>query len=323
MAIIRNTYYTLAMLNLTLRQLQVFESVARHLSYTRAAEELYLSQPAVSMQINQLETNLGLPLFEQLGKKIYLTEAGKELYRYSRNIARQLDEIEDVFSELKGLGQGNLILSVVSTANYFTPGLLAIFCKRYQNLQLSLKVANRATVLEHLSQNSTDLAIMGKPPEDIDVCANSFMENPLVVIAAPDHPLAKQPQVKLELLAQQTFLSREPGSGTRSAMERMFATHGIKPKIGMEMQTNEAVKQAVQAGMGLGILSLHCLELELETGRLVVLKAEHFPLTRNWYVVHRTNKRLSSAAQALKKYLLEEAARGGVTPGNPTSLTLI
>ena len=309
MATISISYYTEPMLNLTLRQLQVFESVARHLSYTRAAEQLYLSQPAVSMQIRQLEASIGLPLFEQLGKKIFLTEAGTELYGYSRNIAQQLSEMEGVFSELKGLGKGKLILSVVNTANYFTPRLLASFCKRHPNLEVMLQVANRAAVLEHLAQNSTDLAIMGKPPEDMDVCAEAFMENPLVVIAAPDHPLAKLEHVKLELLALQCFLSREAGSGTRSAMERMFAAHQIKPRIAMEMQTNEAVKQAVQAGMGLGILSLHCIELELETGRLVVLKAEHFPLLRNWYVVHRNSKRLCCAAEAFRSFLLDQTAQ--------------
>ncbi len=292
------------MLHFTLRQLQVFEKVASHLNYSRAAEELYLSQPAVSMQIKQLEENLGLPLFEQMGKKIFLTEAGREVLHYSRAILQQLAEMEAVFDEMKGLGQGKLTLSVVNTANYFTPQLLARFCRQHPNINVILQVANRDAVLRQLADNTTDLAIMGQPPEGLDIVAESFMANPLVVIAAPDHPLARLGEVRFSQLAQETFLSREKGSGTRSAMERIFAEHRIQPHISMEMETNEAIKQAVQAGMGLGILSLHSIELELETGRLVVLNVEHFPLMRHWFVAHRSNKRLSSAALAFKEFLL-------------------
>jgi len=295
------------MLNFTLRQLQVFEKVASHLNYSRAAEELYLSQPAVSMQIKQLEGHIGMALFEQMGKKIFLTEAGRELFHYSRGIAQQLAEMEAVFDEMKGLGHGKLTLSVVNTANYFTPKLLAKFCQRYPNINVILQVANRDAVLKQLADNSTDLAIMGQPPDGLDLSAESFLDNPLVVIAAPDHPLAKLKRIKLARLAQETFLSREPGSGTRSAMERVFAEHQIQPRISMEMETNEAIKQAVQAGMGLGILSQHSIELELETKRLVVLNVEHFPLRRHWYVAHRSHKRLSGAALAFKEFLLTEA----------------
>lgn len=296
--------YNRNMLNFTLRQIQVFEKVASHLNYSRAAEELYLSQPAVSMQIKQLEANVGLPLFEQMGKKIFLTEAGRELFQYARNIAQQLAEMEAVFDEMKGLGKGRLTLSVVNTANYFTPQLLAKFCRLRPGIGVTLQVANRDAVLKQLADNSTDLAIMGQPPDGLDISAEPFMDNPLVVIAAPDHPLAKLKRVKFSRLATETFLSREPGSGTRSAMERVFAEHEILPRIGMEMETNEAIKQAVQAGMGLGILSLHSIELELETRRLAVLKVEHFPLLRHWYVAHRCNKRLSGAAAAFKEFLL-------------------
>ena len=299
--------YNPDMLNFTLRQLQVFEKVASHLNYSRAAEELYLSQPAVSMQIKQLEVNIGLPLFEQMGKKIFLTEAGRELFHYSRSIAQQLAEVEAVFDEMKGLGKGRLTLSVVNTANYFTPRLLAKFCKLHPGISVTLQVANRNAVLKQLADNSTDLAIMGQPPDGLYIGADPFMDNPLVVIAAPDHPLARLKRVKFARLAQETFLSREPGSGTRSAMERVFSEHGIQPRISMEMETNEAIKQAVQAGIGLGILSLHSIELELETKRLAMLNVEHFPLLRHWFVAHRSSKRLSSAALAFKDFLLTEA----------------
>ena len=292
------------MLHLTLRQLQVFEIVATQLNFSVAAKLLYLSQPAVSMQIKQLEGNLGLPLFEQLGKRMFLTEAGRELHHYSRNISQQLSEIDSVFNEMKGLRQGKLTLSVVNTANYFTPQLLATFCQRHPHINVNLHVANRDAVLKQLADNSTDLAIMGQPPSGLDLSSKQFLDNPLVVIAAPNHSLAKLKKIKFAQLAEQTFLSREQGSGTRSAMERVFAQHNIQPRISMEMETNEAIKQAVQAGMGLGILSLHSIELELETKRLVVLNVEHFPLLRHWFVVHRSNKRLSSAALAFKEFLL-------------------
>ena len=299
--------YNPGMLNFTLRQLQVFEKAASHLNYSRAAEELYLSQPAVSMQIKQLEGHIGLPLFEQMGKKIFLTEAGRELFHYARSIAQQLAEMEEVFDEMKGLEHGKLTISVVNTANYFTPQLLAKFCQRYPNINVNLHVANRDAVLKQLADNSTDLAIMGQPPDGMDISAESFLDNPLVVIAAPGHPLAKLKRVKFARLAEETFLSREKGSGTRSAMERVFAQHNIQPRISMEMETNEAIKQAVQAGMGLAILSLHSIELELETGRLAMLNVEGFPLLRHWFVAHRSNKRLSGAALAFKDFLLTEA----------------
>ncbi|HEY0665474.1 MAG TPA: LysR substrate-binding domain-containing protein, partial [Gallionella sp.] len=294
-------------LHFTLRQLQVFEKVASHLNYSRAAKELYLSQPAVSMQIKQLEGHIGLPLFEQMGKKIFLTEAGRELYQYSRIITQQLTEMEAVFNEMKGLDQGKLTLSVVNTANYFTPQLLARFCQRHPNINIILQVANRDAVLQQLADNRTDLAIMGQPPDGMDISAEKFLDNPLVVISAPDHPFVRLPQVKFSQLATEPFLSRERGSGTRSAMERIFADNHVHPHISMEMETNEAIKQAVQAGMGLGILSLHSIELELETNRLTMLNVEHFPLQRHWFVAHRSSKRLSSAALAFKHFLLEDA----------------
>lgn len=297
------------MLHLTLRQLKVFEAAATALNFSLAAKRLYLSQPAVSMQIKQLEGSIGLPLFEQMGKKLFLTDAGRELLHYSRNITQQLSEMEAVFGEMKGLGQGNLTLSVVNTANYFTPQLLAKFCQDHPNINVNLHVANRDAVLQQLAENSTDLAIMGQPPDGLDINAKPFMENPLVVIAAPEHPLTKLKRVKLAQLAQEAFLSREKGSGTRSAMERIFAQHGIQPQISMEMETNEAIKQAVRAGMGLGILSLHSVELELETKRLSILNVEHFPLLRHWFVAHRSNKRLSSAAMAFKDFLLVQNLR--------------
>ncbi|MEQ1816755.1 MAG: LysR family transcriptional regulator [Nitrosomonas sp.] len=296
------------MLHLTLRQLKVFESVARHLSYSRAADELHLTQPAVSMQIKQLEGNISLPLFEQLGKRIYLTDAGRELYQYSRSISQQLADMEVALDELKGMERGKLNISVVTTANYFAPHLLAKFCQRYNGVTVSLNVSNRETVLKQLSDNLIDLAIMGQPPEGLDIDSESFIENPLVVIAPPDHPLCKEQNIPVNRLAKEVFLVRESGSGTRGAMERFFAAHEVKINKGMEADTTEAIKQAVQAGMGLGIMSQHTAELELETNRLKILDVQGFPILRYWHVVNRKNKRLSGVANAFREFLLKEAA---------------
>ena len=296
------------MLHITLRQLQVFESVARNLSYSRAAEALHLTQPAVSMQIKQLEENVCLPLFEQMGKRISLTEAGHELHRYSCVISQQLADMEVALDELKGMERGKLNISVVTTANYFAPHLLAKFCQRYNGITVSLNVSNREAVLKQLADNVIDLAIMGLPPENQDIASESFMENPLVVIAPPEHPLCESKRIPVKQLAKEIFLVREPGSGTRSAMERFFAVNKITINKGMETDTTEAIKQAVQAGMGLGIMSQHTAELELETGRLKVLDVQGFPIRRYWHVVNRKNKRLSGVALTFREFLLKEAS---------------
>lgn len=302
-------------MHLTLHQLKVFESVARLLSYTRAAEELFLSQPAVSMQIKQLEDNIGLPLFERMGKTIYLTEAGREMFRYSRTIAEQLAEAETVIEELKGIKRGRLMISVASTANYFSTRLLATFNQRIEGVTVNLNVTNRENLLLQLNANETDLAIMGKPPEGLDLEAEPFMDNPLVVIAAPDHPFAKRRRIPLTDLQGETFVVREAVSGTRIAMERFFNEEGIQLNTGMVMTSNEAIQQAVQAGLGLGIVSLHTLELELKTNNLVVLDVESFPIMRQWYIVHRKGKRLSPVAQSFKDFILNEARSLWHMPG--------
>ena len=293
-------------MNITLRQLKVFERVARRLSFTRAAEELFLTQPAVSMQIKQFEDAIGLPLFERLGKKIYLTAAGAEFRQHCSKVLQELSDAEAMLSDFKGM-RGKLSICVASTASYFTPQLLAEFCKRYPEAQVSLNVTNREVLLQHLANNETDMAIMGRPPEELNLDATPFMENRLVIIAPVHHPLAGEKGIPLSRLEQETFLVREQGSGTRIAMERFFAERGIRLLAGTEMSTNEAIKQAVQAGMGLGILSLHTLQLELEMQRLTVLDVQSFPIQRRWYVVHRQGKRLGQVALAFKEFLLHQA----------------
>jgi LysR family transcriptional regulator, low CO2-responsive transcriptional regulator len=294
--------------HVTLRQLKVFEAVARHLNFTRAAEELHLTQPAVSMQIKQLEEGVGLPLFEQLGKKTFLTEAGQEMFNYSRSIGQLLDDAGEVMESLKGVQRGHLDVAVASTANYFATRLLAAFVQRFPDITFSLDVTNRETLLRQLEGNERDLVVMGRPPAGLDLDASAFMDNPLVVIAPPGHELAAAGAVPLHRLEAETFVVREQGSGTRIAMERFFNERGVHLRTGMEMSSNEAIKQAVEAGLGLGIVSIHTLALELETGRLQVLEVEDFPILRHWYVVHRQGKRLSPVAQAFKSFILEEAA---------------
>jgi DNA-binding transcriptional LysR family regulator len=297
-------------MHITFRQLKIFAAVARRLSFTRASEELHLTQPAVSMQIKQLEQAVGLPLFEQLGKKIFLTDAGREFSRYASAITSQLEELDQVVDEMKGLKRGRLSIAVASTANYFVPRLLATFCQRHGDaVSVSLDVTNREQLLKGLVENRNDLVIMGQPPPEMDLVAERFLENPLVVIAPPGHPLAAEKRIPPERLREETFLVREQGSGTRSAMERYFAANKLRLATPMEMSSNEAIKQSVEAGLGLGVVSLHTLAMELALGQLVVLDVVKFPIMRYWYIVYREGKRLSIVAQSFREFVLREAAR--------------
>ncbi len=296
-------------MNVTFRQLRLLEAVARNSSFTRASEELHLTQPAVSTQIKQLEEEIGMPLFEQMGKKIFLTEAGKEVYAFSRAIAQQFHDIESVLDDMKGVKRGTLAITVTSTGKYFAPYLLAAFIKRYPGTQVHLEVTNREEVVQQLQDNTPDLAIMGTPPDNIELRAQAFMQNPLVIIAPPDHPLVSVSRVPLNRLVEENFILRERGSGTRNAVERFFQQRGIKFNASMEMSRNEAVKHAVMAGLGLGIVSLHTLEFELALNRVAILSVEGFPIMKEWYLVHRSGKRMSPIAQAFHAFVLNESDR--------------
>ncbi len=296
-------------LNITLRQMRVFESVAKRSSFTRAAEELHLTQPAVSMQIKQLEENLGVSLFEHLGKKIFLTEAGQEFFQASRSVGRQLLEMEEYLEGVKGMKQGHLNILVASTANYFATNLLAIFIERHPKITFSLDVTNRQHLLEALTANEPDLVIMGQPPEQLDVVAEAFMENPLVVVAGKGHPLyRKRSTLTPEMLQQERFLLREQGSGTRNALERFFSKRQLRLDAPMEFGSNETIKQAVQAGLGLALVSAHTIQLEREAKVLRILDVEDLPIRRQWHLVYRKGKRLSPVAEAFRQFVLEESA---------------
>ena len=300
-------------MHITIRQLQVFESVARHLSYTRAAEELHLTQPAVSMQIRQLEQAVGLALFEQIGKKIYQTRAGELMLGHALTIQEHLELSKREMDELKGVDSGRLSIGVVSTVNYFAARLLAAFSRKHPNVEIRLDVTNRETLLRKLESNEPDLVLMGQPPNNLDVNASDFMDNPLLLVAAPDHSMAKMKNISLDSLIDETFVVREPGSGTRLAMERFFLDHDFKPKSTVEMAGNEVIKQAIEVGLGLSILSAHTIELELSAGRLITLDVIGIPIVRRWYVAHRTGKRLTPTALSFKQFVLAEGKRKSKT----------
>lgn len=297
------------MKNVTLRQLKVFEAVARHLSFSRAAEELHLTQPAVSMQVHSLEEIAGLPLTEQIGKKIRLTAAGDEVARQARRVAQQLREAEEALAAMKGAEGGRLLIGVVSTAKYFAPSLLAEFKRRHPGIELRLSVSNRGAVVRQLAENEIDLAIMGSPPREFDTVAEVFAEHPLVFISAPDHALAKRRRIAPVTLASEILLIRESGSGTRSALERYLEEHKVSAGETMEMGSNETLKQAVMAGLGIAFISEHTIGLELSVKRLAVLDVVGTPVKRQWHLVHRAEKRLLPAADAFRDFMRGEGAR--------------
>ncbi len=294
------------MKNATLRQLKVFESVARHLSFSRAAEELHLTQPAVSIQVGKLEDHAGLALFEQLGKKIHLTPAGVEMLHSSRIIIQQFKEIEEAMAQFKGVAGGKLNVAVISAGDYFLPRLLVEFARRHSGVTLDFGVCNREELLSQLSDNLTDLAIMVRPPLGMDTVSEPFAPHPYVVVAAPEHPLAARKRITLSRLARESFVVREKGSDTWNSMQEGFGAHLADLNIAMQIKSTETIKQAVMAGMGVSFLSAHTISRELQVGSLSVLDVQGFPLMLHWYVVHRRNKRLTPVAQAFKAFLMSD-----------------
>jgi LysR family transcriptional regulator, low CO2-responsive transcriptional regulator len=292
--------------NATLHQLKVFAAVARHNSFTRAAEELFLTQPTVSMQVKQLAKTVGLPLFEQVGKKLYLTEAGKELYGACQDIFDRLSLFEIAVADIKGLKQGTLKIAVVTTAKYVIPRILGPFCQRYPGIDISLKVSNHQEMIESMLANQNDLYILSHPPEDMDLKVDPFLENPLVVLAARSHPLSQESNILLERIAAEPFIMREPGSGTRKEVQRLFETAGLNLKVKLDLGSNEAIKQAVAGGLGISVLSKHTLALEGASNHLSVLDVQGFPIERQWYVTYPAGKQLSAIAGAFHDYLINE-----------------
>jgi len=295
------------MKNATLRQLKVFESVARLASFSRAAEELHLTQPAVSTQIRKLEEHAGNPLFEQFGKKIYLTPAGTELLEISRAIIAQFEAAEHAMTQFQGVAGGKLNVGVISAGDYFFPHLLVEFVRRHRDVSLNFTVHNRAELLEQIALNRTDLAIMVRPPTDMDTVNEAFAPHPYVIVAAPGHPLVGERAIPRTRVAREPFVVREKGSDTWNSMQEGFGGDLAGLNVAMEIRSTETIKQAVIAGMGVSFLSAHTIAKELQAGSLAVLDVVGFPLMLHWYVVHRRHKRLAPVAQAFKDFLLAES----------------
>ncbi|MCW5636880.1 MAG: LysR family transcriptional regulator [Rubrivivax sp.] len=290
----------------TFRQLKVFEAVARLSSYSRAAEELHLTQPAVSTQIRKLEGHAGLPLFEQLGKKIYLTAAGTELLHHSRLIVQQFEQAEEAMTQFQGVAGGRLNVAVISAGDYFLPRLLVEFARRHEGVKINLSVHNRGDLLEHLADNRTDLAVMVRPPEDADAVAEPFAPHPYLIVAPRAHVLAGERDIPLVRLVREPFIVREHGSDTRHAMADALGRYHGQVNVALEVRSTETIKQAAIAGMGVAFLSAHTVSRELADGSLVALDVQGFPRLLNWYLVMRRNKRLPPVAQAFREFLLQE-----------------
>ena len=293
----------------TLRQLQVFEAIVRLGSFTRAAEELFLTQPTVSMQIKKLTDVLGLPLFEHIGRNVEPTEAGLALYKSSRELFETLANLEMTVADLKGLKIGRLRMGVITTAKYLAPEILGEFSRLYPGIDLALKVTNRERIIERMHRNEDDLYIMGQAPDgELEVEAFPFAPNPLVVMAPRDHPLVGKKNIALSEIIEYPFIMREPGSGIRDAILRLFAAQDLRPRVRMELGSNEAIKHAVVGGLGVSVLSLHTLALEGADGPVAILDVEQFPIHRQWYIVHPIGKELSLVARTFLEFAIASEA---------------
>jgi LysR family transcriptional regulator, low CO2-responsive transcriptional regulator len=291
--------------HVTLHQLRIFQAVAEHLSFARAAEALHLSPPTLSLQVKQLSETVGQPLFEQLGKRIFLTEAGRSLADACRDISKRLDLLGEDLSAIQGVERGMLRVAILTTVQYTVPKLLGGFSALHPGIEVAMVVGNRETLIQRLMANQDDLYIMGQPPDHLDVVSEHFADNPLVLVAPPDHPLAGRRRISGKHLRNEPFVLREPGSGTRLTMEKFFEEQGFSPKTRLELGSNEAIKQTVVGGLGLAVLSATTVVSELALGELVRLDVVGFPLIRRWQLVYPSGKRLSPAAQAFKQWLYE------------------
>jgi LysR family transcriptional regulator, low CO2-responsive transcriptional regulator len=291
----------------TLTQLRAFEASARLGSFTRAAQELFISQAAASVQIKKLTETVGLPLFEQVGKRFYLTDAGRTVYAGCDEVFRALSALEQALADMRGLSAGHLRLAVTTTARYFAPRLLGAFAQRHPGIEVSLQIHNRRTLIERLANNEDDLYMFVEPPAQPEVATQAILPNPLVLFARSDHALAAAKNIPFERVAGEPFLMRESGSGTRMIVQRLFARHGLAPRIRMELGTDEAIREAILAGMGVSILSRYSLGLAAAGGGLVCLDIEGFPLESHWHFVYPVGKCLSVAARAFMDFSRVEA----------------
>lgn len=289
----------------TLHQLRIFHAVAQHNSFARAAETLHLSPPTLSLQVKQLAETVGQPLFEQLGKKIFLTAAGATLATACDDIEARMERLSQDLSALQGVERGSFKLAILTTVKYTVPKLLGGFCTAHPGIDVAMVVGNRENLLQRLANNQDDLYIMGQPPMNLDLVSEPFADNPLVLVAPPNHPLADKKRMAPKRVASEPFIMREPGSGTRLTAEKFFGEHGITLKNRLEVGSNEAIKQTVAGGLGLAVLSATTVVSELALGELVQLDVQGFPLIRRWYVVYPRGKHLSAATLAFKQWLFD------------------
>jgi DNA-binding transcriptional LysR family regulator len=294
--------------HVTLRQLQIFEALGRLKNFSRVAEELFLTQSTVSTQIKHLTELVGMPLVEVVGKKTYLTQAGEILHNACQEVINRLDAAEMAFSDLQGVKAGTLKVAVISTAKYFAPEVLGKFLQQYPGIEVSLEVNNKENIMRRLLSNEDDLYILGhNPPNELDIQAVAFAANPIYVMAGKDHPLTKlKKRISLKQLAEQSLIFREPGSGIRDVVEKLFASKGLKPNVRMILSNNEAIKHALIGRLGVSVLSLHTILLEGAKGPIALLDVEGFPVQRQWHVVYRKGKALSVVAKSFVEFLFDE-----------------
>lgn len=301
-----------------LPQLRVFEAVSRRGSFTRAAEELHMAQPTVSVQIKKLTETIGVPLLEQVGKRVHPTAAGRELYGACRDIFDRLARIEERLSDCRALKAGSLRIAAGTTAKYLAPRLLAEFVKVYPGIEVSLQVNCRQALLQRLAENADDLYIFGNPPEEEDIVVQRILPNPLVAFAPVDHPLAREARIPFARFAREPLLVREPGSGTRMAVDRVFTTRNTEPAIRMELGSDEAIKEAMLAGLGVAILCRHSLGFDLDPAELATLDIEGFPIESYWHLVYPVGKQLSLVTQTFIEFVRNEAQR--MIPGRSAAI---
>jgi LysR family transcriptional regulator, low CO2-responsive transcriptional regulator len=292
--------------NLTLRQIRIFLSAAKHLSFTRAAEDLHISAPAISLQIKEMEEDIGVSLFTRENRKVALTSAGEYFLLYARRVSSTLNEANTMMERFRGTQFRHLKIGVVSTAKYFLPHLLVEFKKDLPNLQIKIEARNRQQLVELLRDGEIDIAIMGLPPKEIDTRAESFANHPHVFIASPNNPLTNKINIPPDALTQYEIITREPGSGTRAIMEKYFAEHNIAPIVSMEMSSNETIKQAVMADLGISFVSLHTIGSELANKQIAILDIQNTPIIRTWHVVALNKRNASQAAEAFRYFVLEK-----------------
>lgn len=296
-------------MNVTFRQLRLFLALAETGSVSAAAKVMHVTQPTASMQLKEMTLSVGLALYEVIGKKIYLTDVGKELAVTARAVAQTWDAFEQNVDAAKGLSRGKLRVAVVSTAKYFMPHLIGSFCTKHPAIDVSLEILNRDGVVHRLRENLDDLYIMSMPPKDMDLGDEAFMPNPIVLIAPSADPLAKRSQVSLHELTQRRFIVREKGSGTRMAADQFFRKMKFRPDVRLELGSNEAVKESVAGGLGLGVVSRHALHGHKKENGVSVIDIEGFPVSSAWHIVHPASKKLSPLAQAFKKHMIQEVGR--------------